>query len=229
MRTDAVMRRLAAANPYPNPSFEAGASAVRTRHRSRPLLAALAVVVIAVPSVAMAGGLDGLFGFSTQGQPVATQSTPFSEVSGLNEAMSELDFPTALQLVATRDGISFYAARRTDGRMCVAVDASKLSTDGGGEGVGCDLGNPSLPGEPGFPSAARPIFDFSRAGTQLAGFAADGVASVRLLDASGNVLASAPVSENVYADASVPAGGTAVEALDSSGAVIYRHVFGQNP
>ena len=50
-----------------------------------------------------------------------------------------------------------------------------------------------------------------------------------LLDTEGNVIASAPVSDNVYAVANPPGGGVAVEALDSHGSVIYKRSFDQAP
>jgi hypothetical protein len=225
--TDRVIARLAAANPFPQTAPPAGATR-GFRPSRRALVVALAVAV-AVPAVAFAGDIAGLFGFSTQGTPVATSDTPFSQASGLNEAMAELGFPATLQLIATRDGISFYAARRTDGHVCFAVDAAPGSPDH--KGVGCDLGNPSLPGNPAFPSAERPIIDFSQfsSGAHLAGFAADGISTVNLLDASGNVIASAPVTDNVYAVANPPAGGAAVEALDGQGTVVYERGFDEAP
>jgi len=160
---------------------------------------------------------------------VALSDTPFGQASGLNEAMTELGFPATLQLIATRDGVAFYAARRADGHVCIAIDADPGAP--AHKGVACDLGNPSLPGSPAFPSPERPIFDFSRFtnGTRLAGFAADGVSTVNLLDAAGNVIASAAVVDNVYADADPPAGGAGVEALDDQGTVVYRHSFDQAP
>jgi hypothetical protein len=228
VRTDPVIARLAAANPFP-PAAPPRTAAPRPRVRRRTLIAALAALLVAVPAVALATDVGGLFGFSTGGQPVATADTPFSLDSGLEQAMTDLGFPSTLQLIATRDGISFYAARRADGYFCFAVDADPGAADH--KGVGCDLGNPSLPGNPGFPSPARPIIDFSRFsnGEHVAGFAADGVASVDLLDAAGNVIASAPVSDNVYAIAGPPAGGAAVEALDAQGTVVYERSFDQAP
>jgi hypothetical protein len=73
--------------------------------------------------------------------------------------------------------------------------------------------------------------DFSQFtnGSHVAGFAADGVASVALVDAAGNVLDSVPVVDNVYADAAPPAGGTGVEALAANGNVVYTRTFGQAP
>jgi len=218
--TDPVIIRLAAANPFPPTAAPAEATR-RFRRRRRVLAAGLAAAVV-VPAIAFAADIGGLFGFSTQGQSVATSETPFSHVSGLTEAMAELGFPSTLQLIATRDGIDFYAARRADGRVCVAVDATP--GDAAHKAVACDLGNPSLPDNAAFPSPDRPILDFSRFsnGARLDGFAADGVSTVNLLDAGGNVIASAAVSENVYADGNPPAGGVAVEALDSQGTEIGR-------
>jgi hypothetical protein len=227
VNTDPVIARLVAANPFP--ATAAAADATHTsRLRRRALVVALAAAV-AIPAVAFADDIGGLFGFSTQGTSVATSETPFSQASGLSEAMAELEFPSTLQLIATREGISFYAARRADGQVCFAVDAAPGSADR--KGVGCDLGNPSLPGSPAFPSPQRPVIDFSRFsnGARLAGFAADGVSAVNLLDADGNVIASAPVSDNVYADASPAPGGVAIEAVDSQGAVVYKRSFDEAP
>jgi hypothetical protein len=217
MMNDSVIARLAAANPVAGPP---PLTATGARLRWRALAAAVAAAAIAVPAAAFAGDIGGLLGFSTSGEPVATSATPFSQISGLNQALQELSVPSTLQLLATRDAITFYAARRPDGVVCFAVDT------GGGEGIGCDLGSPS---GARFPSPERPIIDFSRAGTQLAGFAADGVATVALVDATGATIATAPVIDNVYADANPPAGGVGVEALDTHGAVIYRRTFGQAP
>lgn len=226
MNTDRTMARLAAANPFP-PSSPSAPSTSSRRPRRRAVVAALAAGLVAVPALAFASDLGDLFGFSTSGQPVATADTQFARVSGLDEALAELEFPSTMRLIATRDGISFYAARRADGYLCFAVDASPATSDH--KGVGCDLGNPSLPGNPDFPSPARPIFDFSRFGGHLAGFAADGVATVDLLDGGGDVIDSAPVTDNVYADANPPAGGAAIEALDAHGSVVYRRSFDQAP
>ena len=228
MSTDPVIARLTRANPFPAAARPAGAPR-GFRPRRRVLVATVAAALVAAPAVAFAGDIGGLFGFSTQGQPVAVSDTAFSQASGLNEAMAELGFPSTLQLIATRDGISFYAARRGDGRVCVAIDADPGSA--AHKGVGCDLGNPSVSGNPAFPSSERPIIDFSRFshGARLAGFAADGISTVNLLDAAGKVVASAPVSDNVYANSDTQAGGAAVEALDSHGAVIYKRSFDETP
>lgn len=228
MSNDPIIARLAAANPFPSPVDRAGATS-RRQPRRRVLVAVLAAALIAVPAVAFAGEIGGLFGFSSEGPPKPTSDTAFAEATGLDQAMAELGFPSTLQLIASRDGIDFYAARRADGHFCFALDAAPGSS--AHKAVGCDLGDPALPNEPAFPSPERPIVDFSRfsGGARLVGFAADGVATVNLLDAAGNVLASAPVSDNVYADASPPAGGAAVEALDGRGRVVYTRRFDETP
>lgn len=217
---DPVIARLAAANPVAAAPLNVAPSRWR-RHR-RELIAALVAAAIAAPAAAFADDIGGLFGFSTQGAPVAAGDTPFTHLSGFAEAMQELAVPSTLQLLATRDGIGFYVARRADGKYCFAVDSSTH------KGLGCDLGSPA---GAVFPSPQRPIVDFSRFshGARLVGFAADGVAGVSLVDSSGAVIASAPVVDNVYADASPPSGAAGVEALDAHGKVVYRRSFDELP
>jgi hypothetical protein len=217
--TDPVIARLAASNPFPAPPATAS-TRLRLRPRRRLLAAAIAAALASVPAGAFADDIGGLLGFSTQGQPVATRDTALSQVSGLKDAMQELGFPSTLRLLDRREGIGFYAARRASGNFCFAIERRT-----GEAGVGCVLGGPS------FPSPERPILDFSRFshGARLIGFAADGVANVYLLDDSGRVIASAPVVNNVYANADPPAGAVAVEAVDSHGTVVYRRSFDQAP
>ena len=220
MMNDPVVARLAAANPIGMVLQPTALTNPSGKRRRGALVMAVAAVAIAVPAAAFADDIGALFGFSTQGQPVATSATPFAQISGLNDALQELAVPSTLRLLAQRDGISFYAARRPDDVVCFAVDSEQ------GEGVGCDLGSPA---GARFPSAQRPIIDFSATGGQLAGFAADGVASVALVDAANATIATAPVIDNVYATADVATSGVGVEALDAQGTVIYRHTFGEAP
>jgi hypothetical protein len=219
---DQVIARLAAANPVPAAAPLTATPPRRRGHRRRLAALALAAAAIAAPAAAFADEIGSLLGFSAQGTPVATGDTPFARLSGFSEAFQELGIPSTLQLLATRDGISFYVARRVDGKYCFAVASA------GRRGAGCDLGSPA---GAVFPSPRRPIFDFSRFshGARLVGFAADGVASVALIDASGGVIASAPVIDNVYADASPPPGAAGVEALDVHGKVVYRRGFDELP
>lgn len=80
--------------------------------------------------------------------------------------------------------------------------------------MGCDLNGT-------FPSPARPVMVFPPL-VQFAGFAADGVATVRGVDSSGNTIVSAPVSENLFASATPGPFPTvvAIEAVDADGNVL---------
>ena len=222
MIQDPVIIRLAAVNPVPAAAPLTATPAGRRGHRRRLVVVALAVAAIAAPAAAFADDIGSLLGFSTRGTPVSASETPFTRVSGFADALPELGVPSTLRQLATRDGISFYVARRPDGKYCFAVDAASH------KGLGCDMGSPA---GAFFPSPQRPIFDFSRFshGARLVGFAADGVATVALIDASGAVIASAPVIDNVYADASPPPGAAGVEALDARGTVVYRRGFDELP
>src|SRR5436305_9038577 len=164
-----VIARLAAANPLPTavpPSHPEPLA--RTR---RIVLAVALMAAVALPAAAFAGKLGDLLGLSNEGTPVATSSLDLSEDTGLKEAMQQLAFPSAMNLLGNKNGVSFYAARRTDSDYCFAIE-SKVA-----RGVGCDLNGP-------FPSPAEPVMVFPPL-IQFAGFAADGVATVTGIDASG--------------------------------------------
>jgi hypothetical protein len=201
-----VVHRLAAANPVPT-----GAPV----HEPAPLPArqiALAVALaaaVSVPTVAFAARLGDLLGLSNQGTPVATSSLPLSQDSKLNEAVGDLGFPSTLRLLGTENGVDFYASRTPDGRYCFAIEK-----DGVRGGVGCDLAGT-------FPSPAAPVWIFPPY-EGFNGYAADGVATVEGLDASGHVVVSVPVSENLFA---APAGDyrnvTTVEAFDTQSTQVW--------
>jgi hypothetical protein len=204
---DDVIARLAAANPLPTgaPPRQPEPLVAPTR---RVVLAVTLAVAVAVPAAAFAGKLGDLLGLSNQGTTVATSSIDLSRDSGLGAAMQQLAFPSAMHLLGSRNGVSFYAARRSDGDYCFAIE-SKVA-----KGVGCDLNGT-------FPSPARPVMTFPPL-IQFAGFAADGVATVAGIDESGNTVVSAPVTQNLFASTvrgpfpSV----VAIEALDANGNVI---------
>jgi len=199
---DDVVTRLAAANPVPTDLPLREPTPLRLR---RAALAAAVVVAVAVPAVAFAGRLGDLLGISNQGAPVATTSLDLSKDTKLDDAMQELGFPATLQLLGTRSGISFYAARKADGDYCFAIESDA------GKGVGCDLTGM-------FPSPARPVFVFPPL-EQFAGFVADGVATVAGLDESGQTVVSASVEDNLFAATTPGPFDTVVsiEALDADG------------
>ena len=204
---DDVITRLATANPVP--------TGAPLRHPeplvmpSRRITLALAVAAaVALPAIAFAGKVGDLLGLSNQGTSVATSTIDLSRDTGLNDAMRQLAFPSKLQLLGSNNGVSFYATRRADGDYCFAIE-SKVA-----KGVGCDLTGT-------FPSAVRTVMVFPPL-VQFAGFAADGVATVRGVDSSGNTVVSAPVSENLFASAAAGPFPTvvALEALDADGNIL---------
>ena len=202
-----VITRLAAANPLPTgaPPRRPEPRVVPTR---RIALALALAVAVALPAVAFAGKLEDLLGLSNQGTPVSTSSLDLSKDTGLEEAMRQLAVPSTMQLLGTENGVSFYAGRRAGGEHCFAIQSTV------GRGVGCDLtGN--------FPSPSRPVMVFPPL-IQFAGYAADGVATVTGIDASGNAVISAPVRRNLFASTTrgpFPS-VVAIEALDADGNVL---------
>jgi hypothetical protein len=202
-----LITRLAAANPLP--------TGAQPRHpepivvpTGRIVLALALTAAVALPAAAFAGKLGDLLGLSNQGTTVATNSLDLSKDTGLNEAMQQLAFPSAMHLLGKKNGVSFYAARRADGDYCFAIESTVA------RGVGCDLNGT-------FPSPARPVMVFPPL-IQFAGYAADGVATVTGIDASGKTVISAPVSQNLFASATpgpFPS-VVAIEALDTHGDVV---------
>jgi hypothetical protein len=217
MNDDQLIARLAAANPVPNDAHVREPQPLRFPRRIA-LAAAFAAAAIGLPAVAFADEIGALFGFSNEGTTVATSASPFTQDSSLNQAMQELGFPSRLHLLTERDGVKFYAARRANGAFCFAIDLD------GRKAVGCNV-------TPAFPSPQRPIVDFSRfsKGARIVGFAADGVSTIALVDASGATIATAPVVDNVYAASNTTPGAVGVEALDSQGAVVYKRSFHEAP
>jgi hypothetical protein len=185
----------------------------RSTSRSRSESSAKAAARIVSPTgsgsaTADAGSTAPLLGLSNQGTRVATNSLDLAKDTGLSEAMQQLAFPSAMHLLGKKNGVSFYAARRADGDYCFAIESTAA------RGVGCDLNGT-------FPSPARPVMVFPPL-IQFAGFAADGVTTVAGIDASGNTVISAPVSQNLFASR-VPGpfpSVVAVEALDTHGNVL---------
>ena len=194
-----VLSRLAAANPVP-----AAAPA-----RLRPYRVAVAVaasVAIAIPAVAFAGRLGDLLGISNEGTPVSTADVLPGQ-SRLDEALQEMQVGSTMQLLGTLNGVRFWAARNANGNLCLAIDHYQEQYE---KGVLCDFD--------GFPSATVQALTFPRS---LQGIAADGVATVALLDTSGNVVDSTPVTNNLFASGKLLAPGEAayLETLDARGNV----------
>jgi hypothetical protein len=184
------------------------------RRRRRVLLALSLAIVIGVPAAAFADDIGSLLGFSNHGTAVATRT--LSKDSSLIQVMRQLGFPSTLELLGTREGIRFYAAQKRLGYCLAVVEAAKpVGSQRPASDVGCENGGDA------FPSARNPVFVFP-VGGRFAGFAADGVGSVALVDRSGRTLASANVSQNLFVGGAMPMGPVTVVALDARGDVLAR-------
>jgi hypothetical protein len=234
--TDDLLSRLAATNPVPDAAdadldrLYARIVAARTptpRSRRWAIAVALAAA-IAVPAAAFGHRLGDALGLTNQGTPVATDQLRESRDTKLAEAMRELQFPGQMQLLGERDGVTFHATRNADGAFCFAIDGGPEVTPSSPRGVGCAPAG-------FFPSPERPIMGFPVIGPGgatperspylhfLAGFAADGVARVDLVDANGATIVSAPVADNLYAATDIPqVAAAAIVAYDAEGHVVYR-------
>jgi hypothetical protein len=218
-------------------------SDVAVRSWRPAMIAIAAAVALGLPALAFSGVLDSLFGFSNQGTSVNTSQLDLNDAQILEH--DNVDVGAGVKLLATRDGQSFYAARASDGRICL------LNGPAGGTapttitiGTPCERGFPSpqhpilgmyvlvrkaaTPPEPGQPQLIPPQ---SVAG--LHGLAADGIASVEAIDANGNVILQAPVTDNVY-DARLDPQNTVITvpaakivALDANGNVVYTELIPQ--
>ncbi|HET8606133.1 MAG TPA: hypothetical protein VFL66_03800 [Gaiellaceae bacterium] len=246
--TDTTMARLAAADPLPDgaaldePARErllarAVAAAPARRSRRRLLAVAAAAAAVAVPAAAFADDIGGFLGIANPGTPAATTAVAGLD-SGLAKAMNELRFPSQIADLGVRDGFHFYVARGDGGTFCFTISAAGAADLQHPKVIGCAPADyfpaetPLLDFSTGMPNGGfgRPHPGDHVIGAvhwddirRLVGFAADGVASVALLDADGGTIARTPVSGNVYLDENVPAmPAAAVVALDAQGTVLYR-------
>jgi hypothetical protein len=202
-----VIARLAAANPVPTGAAVHEPAPLRLAPRRTTVAVALAAAV-AIPAAAYAGRLADVLGISNGGTSVSTDEVLPGQ-SGLDRAMQELNVGSTMQYLGTLNGARFYATRNADGHFCFAIDHVDARYE---KGFGCDLN------VDGFPSPDRQVFAIPPL-QRLQGVAADGVATVEVLDASGNVVGSAPVTDNLF-ESNLQAGRPAViVTLDASGAV----------
>jgi hypothetical protein len=205
------------------------ATTQRRPHRTRlvALAAAIAALVVAAPVF----GLDqSLWGLITGGKDVdqsqlskrdlfslsrVGSKVPLSRIASPSLRHSEV---SGVRLIAAREGRAFYAVDLQDGRACYGTGASGEESRLGL--IVCRSG-PTV-----FPSAAEPILDLSvydagdPAGARvvrLAGFAANAVQAVALRGPDDQIVARAPVVDNVYvATKDLPEGGVrALVALGS--------------
>lgn len=213
-----VIARLAAANPVPTGASLHEPAPLRLPPRRRVLTIALAAAV-AVPALAFAGRLADALGISNGGMPVSSNEVLPGQ-TGLDQAMQELKVGSTMEYLGTLNGASFYATRNADGHFCLAIDHVGEQYD---KGFGCDLN------ADGFPSPDRQVLAFPPL-RRLQGVAADGVATVELIDASGTIVASAPVTDNLFdSDLTLAGQPTFIVTLDAKGNVTSRRAVLQPP
>jgi hypothetical protein len=209
-----LIARLAAANPVP---ADTPGQSMRSRPARRGAIAVILAAAVALPAVAFAGQLGNLLGISNQGTQVATGSVLQGD-SRLDEALQSMNVGATMQSLGTLGGMAFYATRNAKGDFCLAFENVSDTTPG--KGVLCDLN------EDNFPSSDVKAISFPHT---LLGVAADGVATVALVDANGNVLDSTPVVNNLFiSDAGIGTGGfdaSYLETFDASGNLLSKQAL----
>jgi hypothetical protein len=208
MRND-VIARLAAANPVPGP-----APAHEPFRARRLATAAVVMAAIAVPAVAFGSRLAGVLGISNEGSSVPVTSVLPGQ-SQLDQALQDMQVGATMQYLGALDGVKFYAQRTAGGQFCFAIDHYTQQYE---KGVLCDWNTDN------FPSPNVQAISFPRG---LQGVAADGVATVELVDSNGMVLDSAPVTNNLFvSDKRFEQGQAAyLVTLDAGGNVISKQAL----
>jgi hypothetical protein len=196
--------------------------------------AALAGVV----SAAVVGGLALAGGSTSSALPtprfdhISNAGTPVANVSAHDaDTLTSSGAKASLSLLAERGGTAFYSAPADTGAVCYG---SGSATTGHLAVLECPHAADTASFD--FPSKDRPILDMSasvfNADTrttsvvELSGFAADGVASVGIIDENG-VVHSAKVIDNVYQFDLPRVATKALIAIDSNGNEIFRQTPGQ--
>ena len=206
-----LIARLAAANPVP---VETPTQSLPSRSARRGAIVVALAAAVALPAVAFANQIGNLLGISNEGTQVATSSILQGD-SRLDEALQSMNVGTTMLSLGTLKGIAFYATRNAKGDFCLAFDHVTDATPV--KGVLCDLN------EDNFPSGDVKAISFPRT---LLGVAADGVATVAFVNASGTVLDSTPVINNLFiSDAGVGTQGfdaSYLETFDANGNVLSK-------
>jgi hypothetical protein len=199
------------------------------RHLSRfSLVVAVALLVLlAVGSaLALSGRLGGLFG----GTPV-NDLTPRERF-----LMSEFDMKGKAKLIATRGSTAFYVIRRTDGRLCYAVEKIRRNLTPAQKQEQFRFGGADCMDPRVFPSRAMPVLSHAyfsfRPGDDVArmagiqGFAADPVTEIGVIGRDNEVRLKVPVENNVFsAGKRTIAGGRGLVALGKDGRVLWVQCY----
>ena len=189
-------------------------------------IAGLCVLVAAV----VAGGIAWTFGSTSSASKVRPALSTVS-AHGTKVALPRNDIRTKRLHGSHMDDLTLLGT--IGGRNLYRVGGSARACYGAGDAdAAWPLGVIKCRNAaPYFPSQEMPLFDFSMVGMdrgdaemhyiRIEGVAADGVASVDLLDRNGATVERLPVHGNVYGAESVPTrNGVRLVALDASGHVL---------
>lgn len=197
--------------------------------RSLVILAVIASVTGVIAAAVFAQSSETSTGLNS----IATHGTPVSFSGKAPSGLGRLGTPSVL---TQRAGKTFFQVRR------VAAEQRSSTSSSFCYGIGTIAAgklNPSLIDCTPFPSADTPVLDeiaievidrVTRRTSILSieGFAADGVAQLRLVDGTGNVVSTATVAKNVFSFKGVSghenAGDTLV-AVDSQGREVWKRVL----
>lgn len=190
------------------------------------LVAALGAAAVAASQIGR-GESPPFDRLSAVGVPHAWESLPADERATLEGA----GVAGEVRRLAERGGVRFYTGRGSNGETCFATGVAQGPAPHFGV-LFCPAGTS---GEAAFPSQNVPILDLSIESRganmeivsvdRLAGFAADGVASVGVRDANGR-LHLTRVHGNVYFSNRLAAvRPTELVALDDAGRVVYSRAF----
>lgn len=157
--------------------------------------------------------------FSRVSNPGTLVAIPPSADIALQRAVRNGEAIGAQHLLGTRGDRAFYRIGSRPNSDCFAVGPSGSAGYHFGA-IRCA----------NFPSTERPVLPFvvarGAAGEEPSiwrseGFAADGVTSMVLQDAGGQVLARAPIEGNVFRFTSIPAGSTTLVGLNAKTEPVY--------
>ena len=188
----------------------------------------LAVVIGAVLAAVAAGAAVLLLRGDEEDTALSTISTigrPVEMAVPENLGPFAGDLTGEVELITDHRGLRFVRMARAEGGWCYAT-ADRRFGDWGMTDYSCETAaNP-------FPSPAVPVINVGRqVGTinpqlveygTFAGFAADGVRKVGIIDESDRVVPVADVVKNVYYSPTPPPGAKHLVALDERGEVIWR-------
>jgi len=180
----------------------------------------IALITIVIASGAAGGASSPLSSVSTEGVSLAS-----GEAQVDADALAKLGRPDGnVMLLATRGNRAYYRIDAVDRPTCYGVGSSAELGVLGQVRCGTD-----------FPSETTPVLAFNvfhgrTTATGSAdvtiyrseGIAADGVGVVSFVNASGERIVSASVSNNVFSFSGIPSTPRALIALDDHGHILYR-------